>query len=119
MRDRGWRNGWFGVALIALGLVFLVENYLGYELHNWWALFILIPAIGSFSSAWYVWRNGHSTAAARSFTMGILFTAVAAIFLLGLPWGRIWPVFIILAGIGMLLPNLIAGREKPERATRV
>jgi hypothetical protein len=44
--------------------------------------------------------------------MGILFTAVAAIFLLELPWGRVWPVFIILAGLGMLLPNLMSAREK-------
>jgi hypothetical protein len=113
MRDPGWSSGWFGVALIALGLIFLVQNYLGYEFRNWWALFILIPAIGSFVSAYAVWReHGSTTAAAGSFTMGIVFTAVAAVFLLDLPWGRIWPVFIILAGIGMLLPNLIARREK-------
>jgi hypothetical protein len=44
--------------------------------------------------------------------MGIVFTAVAAIFLLELPWGRVWPIFIILAGIGMLLPALAGRREK-------
>ena len=108
-----WSNSWFGIALIALGLLFLVQNYLGYELHNWWALFILIPAIGSFGAAYSLWReHGSSTAAASSLTMGVLFTAVAAIFLLGLPWGRVWPVFIILAGLAMLLPNLITRREK-------
>ena len=32
-----------GVALIGIGLVFLAQNYLGQEIHNWWALFILIP----------------------------------------------------------------------------
>ena len=113
MRERGWSNGWFGVALIALGVLFLVQNYLGYELRNWWALFILIPAIGSFGAAYSVWRaHGSTAAAASSLTMGILFVAVAAIFLLELPWGRIWPVFIILAGLGMLLPNLMTRREK-------
>ena len=113
MRERGWSNAWLGVGLIALGVLFLVQNYLGYELHNWWALFILIPAIGSFGAAYSVWReHGSTTAAAGSLTMGILFTAVAAIFLLGLPWGRVWPVFIILAGVGMLIPNLMTRREK-------
>jgi len=34
------------------------------------------------------------------------------IFLLELPWGRVWPVFIILAGLAMLLPNLMTRREK-------
>lgn len=113
MRERGWSNAWLGVGLIALGVLFLVQNYLGYELHNWWALFILIPAIGSFGAAYSVWReHGSTTAAAGSLTMGILFTAVAAIFLLSLPWGRVWPVFIILAGVGMLIPNLMTRREK-------
>jgi hypothetical protein len=113
MRDRSWSDNWFGVALIGLGLLFLVQNYLGYELHNWWALFILIPAVGSFGAAYSLWRaHGSPTAAASSFTMGVLFTAVAAIFLLELPWGRVWPVFIILAGLAMLLPNLMTRREK-------
>jgi hypothetical protein len=62
MRGRDWSNGWFGVALIALGMLFLVQNYLGYELRNWWALFILIPAIGSFAPRT---RSGASTAAQR------------------------------------------------------
>jgi len=79
MRDRSWSNNWFGVALIGLGLLFLVQNYLGYELHNWWALFILITAVGSFGAAYSLWRaHGSPTAAASSFTMGVLFTAVAA-----------------------------------------
>lgn len=113
VQGRSWSNNWFGVALIALGLLFLVQNYLGYELHNWWALFILIPAIGAFGAAYSAWREGGSTtAAAGAFTMGVLFTAVAAIFLLELPWGRIWPVFIILAGLAMLLPTLMTKREK-------
>jgi len=32
-----------GLVLIGMGLVFLIQNYLGREIHNWWALFILIP----------------------------------------------------------------------------
>jgi hypothetical protein len=107
-----WSNSWFGVALIGLGLLFLVQNYLGYELHNWWALFFMIPAIGSFGAAYSLWREGNATAVAGSLTMGVLFTAVAAIFLLSLPWRSVWPVFIILAGLGMLLPNLIARRAR-------
>lgn len=33
-----------GIVLIGLGLIFLVQEYFGYQIHNWWALFILIPA---------------------------------------------------------------------------
>jgi hypothetical protein len=113
MSNRGWSNSWLGVALVAFGLVFLVQNYFGFELHNWWALFILIPAIGSFGAAYSVWReHGNTTAAAGSLTMGVLFTAVAAIFLMDVPWGRVWPVFVILAGVAMLIPNFITRREK-------
>ena len=113
MRSGGWSGTWLGVALIAMGLLFLVQNYFGYPLRNWWALFILIPAVGSFTTAWYSWRSGHGAyAAAGSLTMGVVFTTVAAIFLLELPWGRVWPIFIILAGVGMLLPALIGRREK-------
>ena len=112
MARNPWSGSWLGIALIAMGVLFLVQNYLGYELRNWWALFILIPAIGSFTSAWHVWRSGASApAAGGSFTMGIVFTAVALVFLLDLPWGRIWPIFIIVAGIGLLLPGLV-GRER-------
>jgi hypothetical protein len=100
MSNRGWSNSWLGVALVAFGLVFLVQNYFGFELHNWWALFILIPAIGSFGAAYSVWReHGNTTAAAGSLTMGV-------------PWGRVWPVFVILAGVAMLIPNFITRREK-------
>jgi len=113
MRSGGWSGPWLGVALIAMGLLFFVQNYLGYQLRNWWALFILIPAAGAFTAAWHSWQDHQTVSgAAGSLTMGLLFTAVAAIFLLDLPWGRVWPIFIILAGIGMLLPALVTRREK-------
>ena len=32
--------------------------------------------------------------------MGIVFCSVALVFLLDLPWGRIRPIFIIVAGLG-------------------
>src|SRR5258705_8551636 len=103
MRARRLSNNWFGVALNAVGLLFLVQNYLGYELRYWWALLILVPAVGSFGAAYSLWRDhGSPAVAAGSFTMGVLFTIIAMIFLLGLPWARVWPVFIIVAGLAML-----------------
>jgi hypothetical protein len=113
VRDGGRSGTWFGFALIAIGVLFMVQNYLGYELHNWWALFVLIPAVGSFSSAWYSWRRGHSVyAAAGSLTMAILFIVLTVILLLDLPWDRVWPIFLILAGVGMLLPALVGRRAR-------
>ena len=110
-----WSGAWLGVALIAMGLLFLVQNYLGYELRNWWALFILIPAVGSLASAWYAWRSDSVAAATGALTMGIVFSSIALVFLLDLPWGRIWPIFIIVAGLGMLLPGAL-GRGRDRRS---
>jgi len=39
-----------GVALIAFGVIVMLQNMGLVQLHNWWALFILIPALGSFAT---------------------------------------------------------------------
>jgi len=41
--------------------------------------------------------------------------SVAAIFLLDLEWSRIWPVFLILIGIGALLPSVLGRRDRLPR----
>ncbi len=95
----------FAVVLIALGVIFLVQNYTGMQLGNWWALFILIPASGALAAAWAAWRAGmHPAAVSGPLVGGLAMLTVAAIFLLELQWSRVWPVFLILAGIGALLP---------------
>lgn len=102
-----------GLVLIVLGIVFLVQNLSGFTLANWWALFILIPAAGSFSAAWRIYRNSGNRltqAAAGPLTGGVILATVAAVFLLNLDWGVIWPVFVILAGLGALLGAFL-GRE--------
>jgi hypothetical protein len=41
------RPGWIvGGVLIVLGVYFIIQHVAGFSLHNWWALFILIPATG-------------------------------------------------------------------------
>jgi len=103
-----------GLVMIALGVVFLLRN-VGLNLpilHNWWALFILIPAVNSLSQAWRSfkangWRFGGQTSG--SFVGGLALTLVALTFLLGLSWSVVWPVFLILAGIGALLGGLLSG----------
>ena len=59
-------NTWLGAALIALGVAFFAGSYFGYELRNWWALFILIPAVGAFGGAWYAWQHGSSAGVASA-----------------------------------------------------
>lgn len=118
----GSRGGqlWFAVVLIALGVIFLVQNYTGMQLGNWWALFILIPATGALAAAWAAWRAGmHPAAVSGPLVGGLALLTVAAIFLLELQWSRVWPVFLILAGIGALLPSLLDRRDRPAREEEV
>ena len=114
MMYRGSGNLWAGVALIAIGLAFLARNYFAIPFfENWWALFILIPAVGSLYGAWQAWRRGSPYAASGSLTVGLVLGAVAGIFLLDLAWRDAWPVLLILAGVGMLLPGLLTRRAPP------
>jgi hypothetical protein len=111
---------WFAVVLIALGVIFLVQNYTGVQLGNWWALFILIPASGALAAAWAAWRAGmHPAAVSGPLVGGLAMLTVAAIFLLELQWSRVWPVFLILAGIGALLPSLLDRRDRSPREEEV
>ena len=72
---------------------------------NWWALFILIPAAGAASTAWTLYRRAGdrlTPAARRSAISAATFTFVAAMFLFGLSWGLLWPVFLIFFGLEAL-----------------
>ena len=110
-RDDGDGRGpgaWIAAAiLIAVGVVFLFQN-MGYELPgNWWALFLLIPAIGAFATAWRSYeRNGrrYTSAMNGSLIAGVVLLAIAAVFLFDLDvnWGLIWPVILIMLGVAAL-----------------
>ena len=104
------RPAWIaGGVLILIGIVFIVRNVTGLELHNWWALFILIPALGSLATAWQMFeKNGRRfTAASRGpFIGGIVLLAIAAIFLFSLDWAIAWPFLLILGGGALVITSL-------------
>lgn len=103
-------GGWIGGAvLIALGLIFLLQNFGYFYLENWWALFILIPAFGSFGTAWALYRandNRLPMAAAGSLLIGVVLTLLAFTFLLGLDFTLLWPFFLILGGLSILVSTM-------------
>ncbi len=105
-------GGWVGGAiLIALGIFMLLQNLTGFSLNNWWALFILIPAVGALGRAWerYQDAGGRLTAEARSSLFGgIILILVAAIFLFGLSWGLFGPMLMVLVGISLLANSLLS-----------
>lgn len=96
---------WFpGVILIAIGVIFLFTNLTNFHLNNWWALFIMIPAVKNFGSAWGSYqRHGRFTKSARgSLTGGLILTLIASAFLFSLDWGLVWPFFLIIGGVAAL-----------------
>jgi hypothetical protein len=112
-----------GVILIVLGVVFLFQQNGRFSLNNWWALFILIPAIGAVGSAWTIYRKSERFGPAVFGTLfgGLFPLLVAMIFLLNLDWAVWWPAFLILGGTGTLLGGFGLMDENPqsEWATRM
>lgn len=105
--DKG--NAWIGgVVLIAIGVIFLINNYTDFGLANWWALFILIPALAILSNAARAYRAaGRITSdVTGSLIGGLIMLFVASIFLFELDWSQVWPMFIVFAGLGALLNAL-------------
>lgn len=101
-----------GAILIALGLIFLLQNFAGLELNNWWALFILIPAAGAFGNTIRAYQDagGRLTVSARgSLIAGLVLVMVTAIFLFGLNWSLFGPAVLILAGVGILINAALPG----------
>jgi hypothetical protein len=115
-RREEWRQSrrggeWMlGVILIVIaGIIFLQYQHI-YVVNNWWALFILLPAMGSFATAWQMARNsdGQFSARARNpFIVGIVLVLVTAMFLFNLNWAIWGPVLLALAGVSLLLNGII------------
>jgi hypothetical protein len=114
-QHENWTNPrWLvGGVLILAGVLVFIFTLTGFALHNWWALFILIPAGGSLLTAHriYVTNDRKLTAASRgSLIGGAILLLVTLIFLLELPWDKTWPIFLILVGVGVLI-GAFGGRK--------
>jgi hypothetical protein len=117
---RNWgpsSNLWIGLAFIAGGAIVLLNQsgLLSFEL-NWWAFFVLIPAIGSFSNAYNRYRATNNL-----FDMSVMMPALIGLFMIGLMfnllrgngwnfnWNLLWPIMLIIIGLGMVF-----GRSRKE-----
>jgi hypothetical protein len=101
------REPWLiGIILIIIGVVFLIQNLTGIYINNWWALFIMIPALESFSRAWQAMQaaDGRLTSTARkSLIGGLVLTTIATILFFNLDWVIFGPILLIVAGAAILL----------------
>ena len=114
---RGQSGAWIGGAvLVVLGIVFLLQN-LGsnnFFLNNWWALFILIPAIGAFERAMRMYRDAGNrfTRGVRSATIsGSILLLITFVFLFNLDLSLLGPAILIIIGLSMLANSMLANKE--------
>lgn len=108
-----------GVVVILIGALFLAHEH-GYHigffgLDNWWALFILIPAAAmTVQVILRVRRLGRFDAEAAGTSIGALATTlVAVLFLFELSFSKWWPLFIMLAGVAILVSAIGKSRSEP------
>ncbi len=111
-RLQGRRGGeWIlGILMILLAGIFLLQNMQIYIVNNWWALFILIPALGSFAAAWRIYQvnNARFTARARSaLIVGVVLVLVTAMFLFNLNWTILGPALLAFGGVSLIVNGLL------------
>jgi hypothetical protein len=116
------RGGWIvGLVLIAVGGVFLLQNAgVPVLVGNWWALFILIPAVAAFTAAWSLYQqDGHFTPRVVGLISGGLVPlTIALIFLFNASFGSAWPILLVVLGAGLVLRGGIAdSAEKPKEVS--
>lgn len=107
---------WGGVALLAVGVYLLFDNlgvnflsfrWLGINvriIHNWWALFIVVPGLIILRNTYAAYQSaGALTRHTRSqLVAGGLMTLVGLVFMFGLSMGSMWPLLLIGAGVLIL-----------------
>lgn len=102
----------WGVVLILMGALFLFQNIgkFNFPFYNWWALFILIPALGALSDAYRKYResgNQVTRSVRNSLFGGIILLIVTVTLLFNLSWTYLGPALIILVGLGLLLGGTV------------
>jgi hypothetical protein len=110
-----WANGApiGALVLIALGVVLFLKNF-GMNLpDNWWAFFLLIPAVGSFVTAQRRYQadgqiDGEIVGLMVS---GAIFTALFAAFYFHFDWGYFGPIVLIVIGVGIIARQYWGRRE--------
>jgi len=112
---------WGGVSLFLLGILLLGLNVMKYRVENWWAVFIVLPALGLFGVGRRLAQggNGRSPFAARLFyAAAFVVLVVALMFLTSLSWAVWWPLMLIAPGLALLY---VAGKpgQKPTTAAWV
>ena len=95
-RDRN--SSFIGLSFTIVGLILLLRNLEVIRLgHRWWALFFLIPIAYLLSDLMQGRQNRRNLVGLATLV------SVMVIFLIGVSWSLIWPIFIINGGLSFLL----------------
>ena len=100
------RRSWMpGLMVILVGVIYLISRYdTSGRSGRWWALFIAFGAVWSFQLAWSRHRAGIPLArTAGLIASGLTILTIAVVLFLGASFGKVWPAFVIIAGIASIL----------------
>jgi len=118
MLRRRTRFPFFGIVLVVLGIVFFLQQTGNLTEHfNWWALFILIPAVSSLTGMYYAIRNSgtfNQTARSAAGTAVVFFT-LSFMFLFNLDWAIYWPLMVLAVGFSILIGSIPGDRVKDRQ----
>lgn len=111
-----------GAVIILIGVGFLLYNFnvrLPFlYLNNWWALFILIGAIGPLGQAIQAWRKKRDFNAnvLHYLTFAAIIITIALFLFFSVDWSFWWPVFIIYGGLWAMTRSTVgrARRSSPD-----
>ncbi|MCB9436418.1 MAG: hypothetical protein H6673_05410 [Anaerolineales bacterium] len=93
-----------GLIMVGLGLIFMLQAFDVFSM-DWgkvWPLFILIPGFVLIFSAWREYAQDGDFDRGQAFS-GVMAILVGLIFFFDWDWGKVWPLFLIVPGLGMLL----------------
>jgi len=101
-RDPSDNNWAVGIALIILGGLFMLDsfNILNIHLHNWWAIFILIPGLSMTARGWRTYRETTTLDSSGLWGLAMIVFAVALFF--DISWNLIFPLGLVAVGVYML-----------------
>lgn len=99
-----------GSMLIGLGSILLLQKMIGFSLHPWWVLVILLLAVGGFAATWANYQAaGRATSAVCAAVVGrIVLGLVAVTFLFDLSWVIVGPVLIVTTGAAWVLSGVVS-----------
>lgn len=92
-----------GATTVVAGLALLLSTFDVVHVGNWWALFFLFPALYFLTRAYQGYSQGEGKAVGNWIWLSLTILFFMVVFLSGIDWEPLWPAFIVIGGLGMVL----------------